>query len=436
MPGLALDSAPGYRTITITAHDVPGKTNTASMGFTCESSPPIYQSAVITSGQTVSYEVPEDAACQASVTDGHGRFGPLFEGEFVVDYSRSWPDLALGDPGDDWHLWVGADSTHPVYWVIADKSAGSVAERPALLTCGPTPERWEGNVEYGAIVRIVRNSTSSRTHTASKCSWTFDAVPGFDGTQVETFGPIISADPNLVFVGDSSTLSIVTDYYEHPDNGPEAFLNAVNRRANGRKSTAGELNWWIPRLGDDPGFRGLAIDAIVQGEEYQARTEPIARLYQAYFDRLPDGDGIAYWADLAGKGMGLLEISSYFAQSDEFQQRYGNADNAQFVLLAYSNVLAREPDNDGYDYWLDLMQVEGLNGPGVLFYFSDSNEFRTSMRERLAISGTYTLVLNRAPTESEIVSGIDSLRATGSLALLANTLLESSEYAASFARYL
>ncbi len=419
---------PVSTTVFVTAHDEVGQSNDATITMRCTGVYAQVEAKTISSGQRIPFDVPLGAPCEA--TAAGGRFGPLAAGGFVIDYSTTWPDPQLGDPGTEWHVWVGADRVDPVHWIVLDKSGGSIAQRPATLTCAGRPA-WRGDVEYGQLHRFVNDL---RTGGPNPCQWVVDEIDGFDGVLVETFGPVTRTP--FVYHGDSSTLTIVTDYYLHPDVGPEAFLDAVNRRANGRVSTPGELNWWTPRINDNPGFRGLAVDAIVRSDEYRSRTETIARLYQAYFDRLPDAAGLAYWADVASRGTSLLTISSYFADSEEFRRKYGGADNARFVSLAYDNVLGRPPDGPGYDYWLRALEAGTLDGPGVLFYFSDGAEFRTAMRERLAVTGTYTLVLNRAPTPTELQAGIDSFRATDSLALLANTLLASPDFAASFATHL
>jgi hypothetical protein len=103
----------------------------------------------------------------------------------------------------------------------------------------------------------------------------------------------------------------------------------------------------------------------------------IYRLYRAYFLREPDADGFAYWNGVYAMGYPLDKISNDFARSDEFQQRYGSVDNRRFLELVYHNVLGRNPDQSGYDYWLDQMNRGMLRG-FVMIYFSDSDEFRTN----------------------------------------------------------
>ncbi len=106
----------------------------------------------------------------------------------------------------------------------------------------------------------------------------------------------------------------------------------------------------------------------------------IARLYSAYFDRSPDAEGWEYWNLEHAQGMELAEISYWFAQSSEFN-RSATLDDEAFVAFVYSEVLDREPDAEGFAYWLDQLAGETDRGELVL-YFSESDEYieRTTAR--------------------------------------------------------
>ncbi len=103
----------------------------------------------------------------------------------------------------------------------------------------------------------------------------------------------------------------------------------------------------------------------------------IWRLYQAYFLRQPDDGGMAYWMDRYQNGTSLKSISDFFAVSDEFVDRYGRLDNGGFVDLIYTNVMCRDRDAGGYNYWTGRLANEPDFGPGeLMLFFSDSPEYR------------------------------------------------------------
>ena len=98
------------------------------------------------------------------------------------------------------------------------------------------------------------------------------------------------------------------------------------------------------------------------------------RLYKAAFDRTPDLGGLGYWIHARDNGTSLQEVSLGFIGSQEFQQLYGvNASNQTFIAKLYNNVLDRNPDQGGYDFWLGQMS-RGMSKGDVLVNFSESAE--------------------------------------------------------------
>ncbi len=47
----------------------------------------------------------------------------------------------------------------------------------------------------------------------------------------------------------------------------------------------------------------------------------------------------------------LKELSSGFASQPLFISKYGNMSNKDFVKAIYKNILGREGDNEGIEYW-------------------------------------------------------------------------------------
>ncbi len=103
----------------------------------------------------------------------------------------------------------------------------------------------------------------------------------------------------------------------------------------------------------------------------------VFRLYVAYFSRVPDLAGFNYWVGQVESGsMTMREISAFFATSPEFQATYGNISNYYYTNLVYQNVLCRNPDEVGYDYWLNALDMQTLDRGEVMLFFSDSPEFK------------------------------------------------------------
>lgn len=98
------------------------------------------------------------------------------------------------------------------------------------------------------------------------------------------------------------------------------------------------------------------------------------RLYKAAFDRTPDEGGLGYWIDQLDTGASLQLAASGFIHSAEFQRLYGtNPSDTLFLTKLYNNVLDRDPDQAGLDYWIDQFN-KGLSRESALINFSESNE--------------------------------------------------------------
>jgi len=130
--------------------------------------------------------------------------------------------------------------------------------------------------------------------------------------------------------------------------------------------------------------RGDALLAFSDAQENHQQTLPIAgsqrdaeatRLYQAAFDRSPDGAGLALWSGQLHQGIAIDQVAQGFVDSAEFAQSYGVLDSNGFVTRLYSNVLHRAPDPAGQQGWLNAL-TGGASRAHVLAGFADSNENR------------------------------------------------------------
>jgi hypothetical protein len=123
-----------------------------------------------------------------------------------------------------------------------------------------------------------------------------------------------------------------------------------------------------------------------------AVTDSVERLYSAYFLRQSDPAGLAFWDDqyMTAK-RSLTEISDWFAISPEFVSRYGSVDDAMFVRLIYRNVLGRDPDPGGFDYWLGRLTGHTITRGGTMLMFSESQEFVTKTNTEVPMAGFFNV---------------------------------------------
>lgn len=121
-------------------------------------------------------------------------------------------------------------------------------------------------------------------------------------------------------------------------------------------------------------FSDVSVALDIEGVAGQAY-----RLYKAAFDRAPDKAGIGYWIKMMDGGASLESVAAGFAASKEFADLYGaNASDAGFVELLYQNVLHRQLDAPGRDFWLGALE-QGQGRQQVLAFFSESAENQTQV---------------------------------------------------------
>lgn len=100
----------------------------------------------------------------------------------------------------------------------------------------------------------------------------------------------------------------------------------------------------------------------------------VFQLYQAAFNRAPDGTGLGFWIAQHDDGVDLASIAKAFIGSAEFTTLYGLAPtNAEFVDQLYGNVLHRAGEAGGVAFWNQAL-ANGVSRAEVLLAFAESAE--------------------------------------------------------------
>jgi serralysin len=125
----------------------------------------------------------------------------------------------------------------------------------------------------------------------------------------------------------------------------------------------------------------------------------IYRLYQAAFDRQPDLPGLGYWIKAADDGKSAVTMAEDFTWSAEFQSvynveiidNYASGTNIQNLVNGfYSNVLGRDPDAGGLNYYTSVIQTKEKTVGRVLAEISDSPENYALVESAIANGIQYT----------------------------------------------
>ena len=173
-------------------------------------------------------------------------------------------------------------------------------------------------------------------------------------------------------------------------NGDEVFQGLADR-IDIVKVPSEYSNFSIQRLAntvvlvDNIGSNG--IDTLVGIERIQFADKAIAldnaavggqayRVYKAAFNREPDAGGLGYWIAQMDSGMNMVEVAARFIDSNEFRAMYGTSPtDEQYLTKVYQNVLGRDPEPTGYNWWLNEIRTNPEKTRAkVLADFSESAE--------------------------------------------------------------
>ena len=108
----------------------------------------------------------------------------------------------------------------------------------------------------------------------------------------------------------------------------------------------------------------------------------LVRLYHSTFNREADKSGIGWWANQLDKtDLTLEDVALKFMGSVEFVGLYPDGlTQEEFVTLLYNNVLGRDPDDEGLEYWIEALE-NGIPREKVLLDFSESEENQLATEE-------------------------------------------------------
>ena len=183
-----------------------------------------------------------------------------------------------------------------------------------------------------------------------------------------------------------------------------ALADRQIRDFTGRASTATERHdWWYDLHDGIPSVAGK-IDQQIDTPAWGGIQGPVIRLFQASFGRLPDTGGLAYWSNRRRAGTSIRMTATVFTQSSEFQARYGDLSNRDFVTRIYLNVLGRSADSGGSSYWTRRLDHHVISRGELVVQFSEGSEHVAETAPTIGIVNVYTAMLRRMPTSAELTT--------------------------------
>ncbi|MCQ2467836.1 MAG: DUF4214 domain-containing protein [Clostridia bacterium] len=174
------------------------------------------------------------------------------------------------------------------------------------------------------------------------------------------------------------------------------YVTRLYRTFMDREPDASGLNYWLNELANGR-TREFVFYGFVNSQEWanicltygivsggnktaSITKQPTAaindfttRMYTTCLGRNAEPSGQAYWAgELANMRKTGTQVAYEFFFSSEFTN--ANHSDSEFVTRLYRTFMGREPDTDGFNYWLNQL-ANGASRKSVFDGFSTSQEF-------------------------------------------------------------
>ncbi|NWO04421.1 MAG: DUF4214 domain-containing protein [Alteromonadaceae bacterium] len=120
----------------------------------------------------------------------------------------------------------------------------------------------------------------------------------------------------------------------------------------------------------------------VPAPEVDALPGSVVRLYSGLLQRDPDQQGFEYWLE-TGERSSLVDVAFSFLISDEAGVSSDIGDDEFLVDYLYNTVLDRKPDASGRAYWLGELESDQLSTGELVLYFTDSAEYRSRVDDQV-----------------------------------------------------
>jgi len=178
-----------------------------------------------------------------------------------------------------------------------------------------------------------------------------------------------TGSPHAVALSGLGEKSLVTHYYRSilrraPDGGGAAFWQGESQRLKDLGANVNETWFAMAQF-----FYFSAEYAALNRDA----TGFVTDLYNTFFNRVPDGSGLLFWTGLMGQGMPREVVLAAFMFSTKFvtftQDIFGNTAaraEVDVVMDFYRGLLARTPDDGGFNNWVSQFRAAQCAGAGAV----------------------------------------------------------------------
>ena len=199
------------------------------------------------------------------------------------------------------------------------------------------------------------------------------------------------------------------------------YVECLYKTLLGRDADKEGLNYWTSIL-ESGNSKEFVLANNFQSKEFQSRLDEIGiknkgsiniditdrkgdvkslinNIYIGIYGRTVDEDGANYWSDvIVYKKQTMAQVILEFINSQEFKSK--NYSGEQYVKVLYKALLGRDADIDGLNYWLSQL-INGKTERYVLSHMFNSNEFKGKLNE-IGITNIGEITLSTNDTKETV----------------------------------
>jgi len=190
---------------------------------------------------------------------------------------------------------------------------------------------------------------------------------------------------NVLTGSDIAREFILSEEFKSKNYDDITYLEKLYRTFFDREPDDGGMKFWISKLENEELNRDQVLNEFVHSLEFEGicndygikpfddLREFVTRFYVDILDRMPELDGINYWAKvLKDKTKTGADVAKLFVLSDEFKNK--NVSDSEYITRLYKAFFNREPDEAGFSNWLDMLD-SGSSREDILDGFLNAEEF-------------------------------------------------------------
>jgi len=214
--------------------------------------------------------------------------------------------------------------------------------------------------------------------------------------------------------------------------GSAAFVYRCYRDLLFRAPEPEGLEFWVDELESGRLTRAGFVEAVLSSEEYRDKWRNrlfVALMYDGVFERTPDQGGYECYVDaLDSSALTWEQMLDAWLNSTEWNTRFGELNNTEFVTKLYTGMLHRQPDSEGLNYWVNVLENGELSRSELIISFYECSEYQMVNAERKFVYQLYLGLLRRVPDVEGYHYWVGELHSGTLRETVINAFLACSEY--------